>query len=41
MGNMQRNFMEKVAAANHTARDLTKAGLSFIVREEFASLEKP
>jgi hypothetical protein len=27
---MQRNFMEKVAAANHTARDLTKAGLSFI-----------
>jgi hypothetical protein len=28
--NMQRNFMEKVAAANHTARDLTKAGLSFI-----------
>ncbi|HUH98869.1 MAG TPA: hypothetical protein VLZ89_16025 [Anaerolineales bacterium] len=28
--NMQRNFMEKLAAANHTARDLTKAGLSFI-----------
>jgi len=24
------NFMEKVAAANHTALDLTKAGLSFI-----------
>ena len=28
--NLQRNFMEKVAAANHTAWDLTKAGLSFI-----------
>ena len=28
--NMQRNFIEKVAACNHTARDLTKAGLSFI-----------
>jgi hypothetical protein len=28
--NMQLNFMEKVAAANHTAYDLTKAGLSFI-----------
>jgi hypothetical protein len=27
---MQLNFMEKVAAANHTAYDLTKAGLSFI-----------
>jgi hypothetical protein len=27
---LQRNFMEKVAAANHTAWDLTKAGLSFI-----------
>lgn len=28
--NLQRNFIEKVAALNHTARDLTKAGLSFI-----------
>jgi hypothetical protein len=28
--NLQRNFMEKVAAANHSAWDLTKAGLSFI-----------
>ena len=28
--NLQRNFMEKVAAANHTAWDLTKSGLSFI-----------
>jgi hypothetical protein len=27
---LQRNFMEKVAAANHTARDLTLNGLSFI-----------
>ncbi len=27
---LQRNFMEKVAACNHTARDLTKAGLSFV-----------
>ncbi|MEW6028550.1 MAG: hypothetical protein ACOYZ8_09490 [Chloroflexota bacterium] len=28
--NLHRNFIEKVAAANHTAWDLTKAGLSFI-----------
>jgi hypothetical protein len=28
--NLHRNFIEKVAAANHTARDLTKAGLSFV-----------
>jgi hypothetical protein len=28
--NLQRNFMEKVAAANHTAWDLTANGLSFI-----------
>lgn len=28
--NLQRNFMEKVAAANHSAWDLTAAGLSFI-----------
>jgi hypothetical protein len=28
--NLQRNFLEKVAACNHSARDLTKAGLSFI-----------
>ncbi|HUI90526.1 MAG TPA: hypothetical protein VLX61_17550 [Anaerolineales bacterium] len=28
--NMQRNFMEKVKACDHTAYDLTKAGLSFI-----------
>jgi hypothetical protein len=28
--NLQNNFMEKVAACNHTASDLTKAGLSFI-----------
>ena len=27
---LQRNFMEKVAAANHTARDLTLNGLSFV-----------
>jgi hypothetical protein len=28
--NLQRNFLYKVAACNHTALDLTKAGLSFI-----------
>ncbi len=28
--NLHRNFVEKLAAANHTAWDLTKAGLSFI-----------
>jgi hypothetical protein len=28
--NMQRNFLEKVAACNHTAHDLTEAGLSFV-----------
>jgi hypothetical protein len=28
--NLQRNFLEKVAACNHSAWDLTKAGLSFI-----------
>ena len=28
--NLQRNFIEKVNAANHTAWDLTKAGLSFV-----------
>lgn len=31
--NLQRNFIEKVAAANHTAQDLTKAGLSFIAAQ--------
>jgi len=30
---MQRNFMEKVKACNHTARDLTQAGLSFIAAQ--------
>ncbi len=29
-GHLQRNFMEKVRATNHTASDLTRAGLSFI-----------
>ena len=28
--NLQRNFLEKVAACNHSASDLTKAGLSFV-----------
>ena len=28
--NLQRNFIEKVNAANHSAWDLTKAGLSFV-----------
>ena len=28
--NLQRNFMEKISAANHTARALTENGLSFI-----------
>jgi hypothetical protein len=28
--NLHRNFIEKVAAANHTAWDLTAQGLSFI-----------
>jgi len=28
--NLQRNFLEKVAACNHSAWDLTKSGLSFI-----------
>ncbi|HPP63970.1 MAG TPA: hypothetical protein PKV01_12110 [Anaerolineales bacterium] len=27
---LQRNFMEKVAACNRTARDLTANGLSFV-----------
>jgi hypothetical protein len=27
---LQRNFMEKVSAANHSAWDLTKSGLSFV-----------
>jgi len=31
---LQRNFMEKVAAANHTARDLTANGLSFIAAKK-------
>jgi hypothetical protein len=31
---LQRNFMEKVAAANHTARDLTMNGLSFIAAKK-------
>lgn len=31
---LQRNFMEKVAAANHTARDLTVNGLSFIAAKK-------
>lgn len=30
---MKRNFMEKVAAANHTARALTENGLSFIAAQ--------
>ncbi len=32
--NLQRNFMEKVSAANHTARDLTINGLSFIAAKK-------
>jgi hypothetical protein len=28
--NLQRNFLEKVVACNHSALELTKAGLSFI-----------
>lgn len=28
--NLQHNFLEKVAACNHSASDLTKAGLSFV-----------
>ncbi len=32
--NLGRNFMEKVAAANHSAWDLTKAGLSFIAAKK-------
>ena len=28
--NLKHNFLEKVAACNHTASDLTKAGLSFV-----------
>jgi hypothetical protein len=32
--NLHRNFIEKVAAANHTARDLTEAGLSFIAAQK-------
>jgi len=31
---LQRNFMEKVSAANHTARDLTVNGLSFIAAKK-------
>ncbi len=31
---LQRNFMEKVAASNHTARDLTKNGLAFIAAKK-------
>ena len=31
---LQRNFMEKVAAANHTARALTENGLSFIAAKK-------
>jgi hypothetical protein len=27
---MQTNFMDKVDACNHSARDLTEAGLSFV-----------
>jgi hypothetical protein len=27
---MQTNFMDKVAACNHTAKDLTLAGVSFV-----------
>jgi len=30
---LKRNFMEKVAAANHTARALTENGLSFIAAQ--------
>jgi hypothetical protein len=30
---LKNNFMDKVAAANHTARDLTKNGLSFIAAQ--------
>jgi hypothetical protein len=35
--NLQRNFMEKVAACNHSAWDLTKAGLSFIAAKKLHS----
>jgi len=28
--NLQQNYLDKVAACNHSAWDLTKAGLSFI-----------
>jgi hypothetical protein len=32
--NLQRNFIEKVVAANHTAKDLTEAGLSFVAAQK-------
>jgi hypothetical protein len=31
--NLKRNFMEKVNACNHTAKDLTEAGLSFVAAQ--------
>jgi hypothetical protein len=31
--NLKRNFMEKVHASNHSAKDLTEAGLSFIAAQ--------
>jgi hypothetical protein len=32
--NLKRNFMEKVSACNHTAKDLTEAGLSFVAAQK-------
>jgi hypothetical protein len=32
--NLKRNFMEKVHASNHSAKDLTEAGLSFIAAQK-------
>ena len=32
--NLKRNFMEKVNACNHTAKDLTEAGLSFVAAQK-------
>jgi len=32
--NLKQNFMEKVNACNHTARDLTEAGLSFVAAQK-------
>jgi hypothetical protein len=38
---MKRNFMEKVAAANHTARALTENGLSFIAAKNLHNSSIP